>query len=352
MKTIILITSIIFAGFATNAQQTHEAKITIRVIDESGNPITNVPVSSSTIDSYREGTAWWGGVANYKDITVYTDGSGIATMVVPKTESSLTYGARNFPGYYWGGGGYNFKKSIAGQWQPWNPTVELVLKAIGVQVPMYARQVRERKIPNQGKPIGFDLMVGDWIHPYGNGELSDFVFQYDNVITKTIANTAPTYNGHTRTWMREVYDNRLTVKFSNEDDGVQFVSSMGGGLPLPRLAPIGGYQSTLSKRDWLELTTNRVDLPHPALFTVAHSDYQKDANYFFRVRTKKDANSKVVSALYGKVYGDFKIVSNNGLTEINFTYYLNSEPNSRNMEFDLKKNLFKNLKPLEQVTAP
>jgi hypothetical protein len=30
----------------------------------------------------------------------------------------------------------------------------------------------------------------------------------------------------------------------------------------------------------------------------------------------------------------------------------NPEPNSRNMEFDPKQNLFKNLKPLEQVAAP
>ena len=32
--------------------------------------------------------------------------------------------------------------------------------------------------------------------------------------------------------------------------------------------------------------------------------------------------------------------------------YLNPEPNSRNMEFDPKQNLFKNLPPLERVTAP
>lgn len=33
-------------------------------------------------------------------------------------------------------------------------------------------------------------------------------------------------------------------------------------------------------------------------------------------------------------------------------YYLNPEPNLRNMEFDPKRNLMKNLKPLEGVDAP
>jgi hypothetical protein len=37
---------------------------------------------------------------------------------------------------------------------------------------------------------------------------------------------------------------------------------------------------------------------------------------------------------------------------LNFTYYINPEPNSRNMEFNTKSNLFKNLSSLEQVSAP
>lgn len=42
-----------------------------------------------------------------------------------------------------------------------------------------------------------------------------------------------------------------------------------------------------------------------------------------------------MSALYGKVYGDFRV---NELRGVSFTYYLNPTPNDRNLEFDRKTN--------------
>jgi hypothetical protein len=153
-------------------------------------------------------------------------------------------------------------------------------------------------------------------------------------------------NGTSIMMTNNLYDKQLSIRFSNEGDGIQFVMAMGGGLRLPRLEPTNGYASVLIEREWQEPYTNQ-----PGRFFVqTHSDYNKDANYFFRVRTKKDSNGNIVSALYGKIYGDFS--RNIGHDKINFTYYLNPEPNSRNMEFDPKQNLFKNLKPLERITAP
>jgi len=272
---------------------------------------------------------------DYKDITVLTDVRGEAVITTPNALSPFQYMVMNFPGYYAGTGEYNFKEaSIIGRWQPWNPTVELVLKAVGVQVSMYAREVMDQKIPVQGKPIGFDLMVGDWVQPYGMGTTPDFIFQLDSTITKTITNRALAFNGGTRIWTNALHDNRLTIRFSNEGDGIQFVASMAGGLRLPRLAPTEGYQAILNEREWLEHTTNQW---HQS-FIQTHTDFNKDVNYFFRVRTKKDSTGKIISALYGKIYGDFS--NNIGHEKINFTYYLNPEPNSRNMEFG--KNLFKN----------
>jgi hypothetical protein len=65
-------------------------------------------------------------------------------------------------------------------------------------------------------------------------------------------------------------------------------------------------------------------------------------NYYIRVRTKVDDRGNIVSAHYGKIYGDF----------MQFKYYLNPTINDRNVEFDPKQNLMKNLKPLEGVDAP
>lgn len=80
-----------------------------------------------------------------------------------------------------------------------------------------------------------------------------------------------------------------------------------------------------------------------------HSDIQQDQNYFFRVRTMKDDKGNIVSALYGKIYGDFQFDERGRVT---FTYYLNPTPNDRNVEFNPKKNLFTDLSAREQVHEP
>ncbi|MGO9586461.1 MAG: hypothetical protein ACLP2Y_09720 [Limisphaerales bacterium] len=83
-------------------------------------------------------------------------------------------------------------------------------------------------------------------------------------------------------------------------------------------------------------------------------DTTGETNYFFRGRTALDENGKIKSALYGKIYGGIKSfgAATNGSFLTIPACYLNPEPNSRNMEFDPKRNLSKNLKPTEGVSAP
>lgn len=345
-----VLSGLCFLSGCASVPPTHMARITVHVVDESGQPIANAPVRTGTVDGYRKGSEWWGYETTYREITVLTDKNGIAVMTASVEESRISYGVRDFPGYYRGGGWYEFKKSATGWRQPWNPKVELVLKKIGVQVPMYARAVGgptgDEKIPATGKPIGFDLMIGDWLPPYGKGATPDFVFELDNKITGTEVYTHRYANGTSVMITNNLYDNKLTIRFSNEGDGIQFVAKMGGGLRLPKFAPPDGYQPVLNKRAWLEQATNQLDRQ----FVKIQSDYNKDADYFFRVRTKKDADGNIVSALYGKIYGDFSCDLGHG--KIGFTYYLNPEPNSRNMEFNTQSNLFRNLSLTEKVYLP
>jgi hypothetical protein len=67
-----------------------------------------------------------------------------------------------------------------------------------------------------------------------------------------------------------------------------------------------------------------------------------DRIYYFRVRTKVDDRGNIVSAHYGKIYGDF----------MQFAYYYNPTPNDRNIEFDPKQNLLGGLQSFESVSAP
>ena len=84
-------------------------------------------------------------------------------------------------------------------------------------------------------------------------------------------------------------------------------------------SPDAGYSARLSR--WYERR--------------GENNSDKGRHYCFRIRTRRDAEGRIVSALYGKVYGDFRI---NDLSGISFTYYLNPTPNDRNLEFDRKTN--------------
>ena len=106
---------------------------------------------------------------------------------------------------------------------------------------------------------------------------------------------------------------------------------------MPATASENGYVANLVKR-----VAQEQDKP-------ASSSIEEDANYFFRVRTKKDEAGRIISAVYGKIYGDFSGFEYGKLT---FMYYLNLTPNDRNVEFDPTKNLFENLSSLEEVRVP
>lgn len=71
---------------------------------------------------------------------------------------------------------------------------------------------------------------------------------------------------------------------------------------------------------------------------------QSEKNYFFRVRTVLNKDGSVKSALYGKINGQISIQgAGRDTASLAFLYYLNPTPNDRNLEFDMQKNLFKNL---------
>jgi hypothetical protein len=80
---------------------------------------------------------------------------------------------------------------------------------------------------------------------------------------------------------------------------------------------------------------------HPEQGTTGDMN-DPNRDYFFHVRTVKDVNGDIKSALYGKIYGDF----------MHFRYFLNPTPNDRNIEFDPKQNLLGGLQSFEQVRVP
>ncbi|MGO9586460.1 MAG: hypothetical protein ACLP2Y_09715 [Limisphaerales bacterium] len=327
VKNLITIGCLLFSAAACHSQ---EVQVTFKIVDDFGKPVEGATAGIATFERTKIELGGGFGEDIWKNIKAKTDKSGMATIKGNSPRADVAYGVDPMPGYYWTEGGRCWFKSVQnGEWQPSNPTMELVLKPIVNPMPMYHGIVSDKKIPVEGKPVGFDLTADDWVTPYGNGATADFVFQLDAAPEKTITNW---WGNQPRP--RLLRDDKLTVSFSNDGDGIQSVLVPKEGrsdLRLPRQAPLDGYKPELIKHDYDEITGKQKE----NTLVQHHSDYQEDGNYFFRVRTKKDAQGNIVSALYGEIYGDFNAAHGGGITsKMSFSYHLNPKPNDTNMEFD------------------
>jgi len=292
------------------------AKATIKVVDELGNPIEGAKVSIGF--QLSKGFMEQG----IKDVSESgITGSDGVFSASHRTAIDIAFGAEK-QGYYESYGKYHFTTSKIGRWQPWNPEFTLVLRKIGNPVPMYACQLKTITLPYANKKIGFDLIEYDWVSPYGKGKHADFIFRLEGK-----------YNNEYE------FDNTLTLTFANKFDGIQLVTEdlkFGSQFKLPRFAPETGYQNILTRYE-----SRTPGQPYK-------SDSKEDNNYIFRIRSE-EKNGKLLRAMYGKFQGDINFgVDRTRKVSITFTPYLNPDY-SRNLEFDPKQNLYKDLKSFEHV---
>lgn len=294
-------------------------KITLKIVAEDGSSIEGADVGIGFQYNGRNGT-------DYKKSVGRSTANGLfsATAV---TNGHVGWTVTK-TGYYESIGSFDFNKDANAKWEPWNPTVEVLLRKIEKQVPMFARNTKysSLEIPVVGEAVGFDLIRFDWVPPYGRGSEADLIFHLERRVVD-----------------RENFEATLTVTFSNEDDGIQLYQEelKGGSLfKLPRYAELDGYQDRLVLKEW----RNPNDYNVKRNFDFLASN----VNYIFRIRSElKDGG--LVRAMYGKVIGRFGFDSVFSKTaDIYFQYYLNPDY-TRNLEFDPNLNLFKNLSKRERV---
>ena len=296
-----------------------KGEITVHAVGENAAPVPGAKVTLA----FEEPNPKWGSPRE-QSVSGFTDNDGNFTGSGP---CPLVIGGKaQLSGYYLSFlPKYHFTDVQAGKCQPWNPTVDVLLKKIINPIPMYAKKVRT-EVPALDQAIGFDLAAGDWVRPFGNGANSDFIV----TMTRTSHDPAD-------------YSIKLLLAFSGKGDGVLAIPDIPDQgtsvLKLPRSAPADGYAPT-----WDTISNH-------GSFGLSPSQ-QKGLGYFFRIRTVLQDDGHAKQGLYGKIDGNIGIVgaatAHPGIT---FTYYFNPT-GTTNLEFDPAKNLLKNLNEDEQVQSP
>ncbi len=302
-----------------------EARVNVKVLGESETPISGVAVWFAFCEA-TNGNA----VVNRRGLT---DLNG-QFSAQGSTEGTVGSQCQK-QGYYSGGFPIpSFTDATNGRWQPWDATFTTVLRKIEDPVPMYAKNVFLR-VPKVAEPCGYDLQRADWVSPWGKGQVADFIFTMGCAYTNF---------GH----------NHVSVKltFSNPLDGIQAAKLpeqwSHGMFIWHRQAPDTGYVDSYE----MEFGVPNEGFRVPGLPRSPRIRQVEALKYYFRVRTVVQ-DGRIVSALYGKLSQGFLIgVTGPTNTNVRTCYYLNPTPLDRNMEFDLKQNLFKNLKSSEEPRRP
>lgn len=295
-------------------------KITVKVLDKTGFPIQDAQVGIT----FRTYTDWNG--SKRKSFYGNSDKDGLFSatyMSLDKTFIGVTK-----EGYY--KSHYECKSEEVDKlvWQPWNPTIDLVLREKGKSIPLYAKY-NPLVITNVNKtPVGFDLFVGDFVKPFGIGITNDLLFVLDKR-------------------RKTMYDYKwnLQIKTSGRNNGIVEVNSSDiipeSTLPIPNKSYIKGYSTN-------GVFCNYISNP---------SEYEKDlfstsySNDYFFMKVRNTSVNNATNSYYGKIVGLNFHPLKNGI-RVKFSYYLNPTPNDRNLEFNVESNLFQNLKRSEEVRQP
>ncbi len=332
MKIIFKITIITLVCINVSCGQkpsNAKSNATIKVTDIDGSPLSGIVVSGGYIDEVDHTQGF--GRATFKSTEAITNHLGLASVSNRTRSRDVGFGVDKADGYYQDYGiKFDYTSQSFGVWQPDNPTIEFKLKPIKNPIPLYAKHVKV-ELPTTDEWYDFDFEMGDFVKPHGKGEKSDvqfllqrrFVYYHD-------------------------YESKLQIKFPNEKDGAALLeiepAQKGSILKMPYLAPENGYSFPLIKEKFIS--------PQNPMLETNVSDMNF---YFIRVRSTVDQQGNLIRANYAKIHNDFVydlINSKKNSAILMFTYYYNPTPNDRNLEFDMKRNLFKNLTDSEAPLEP
>ena len=336
--------ALLFAVLTGACLKADTARFSVVVLDlEEGFPISNATVRAN----FSKDIGWraWTDSACPDVAIATTDKNGECKLNGKTNCGRVCCWVSKPPKKYYrdDGWGYKYKsKNIFGVWQPDNLVVTLRLQRVEHPIPLF---VKKATLQNHKNGIGgfdgtnsvvrFDFLKGDWLPPYGSGEVADVEFKSTlNIKGKAWFSFEP----RKYDWVY-FYNLGTELICLNKDDGFSvFAPEPCVGIKIrkadatPKTRRLGliniGRNQKFHKNgeDW--------DCQN-------YKDKFSERNISFRIRSKYDDNGNLKEAYYGKIYGDFEIDGDEkkGVTRISFMYYLNPTLLDRNLEWDMKNNL-------------
>jgi len=277
-----------------------KAKLNILVMDS-----TRTPVSGADIEIVGRGQIF----------RANSDGDGFCLFERTTAAQSLTFRAQK-DAYYSTEYYYYLDRQDApwncvkdGKWQPWDVTLELVLKEKRDPAPLHVKAL-EIIFPQKGVPYGIDLVAGDLVEPDGKGT------NVDVIITCNSEKRAP-----------NDFNRNIRIETVNGGGFIHGAHDKWSEMKTPYTAPATGYES--------QVFFQTIHVPDKI---VEDSNLRANEHLIFETYSRGD------QPCVGKIYGllNFGEPSRNSTNAYaRFLYFFNPVPGDRRIESDPDKRLFR-----------
>lgn len=321
-------------------------KIGAVVLDDTTSlPMPNVEVCFS----FKEDVGWrvWTESAKHHKQYILTDSKGYCQATGQSNCGQGGCYVKNPPnGYYHPARGWKNKfteKDLFGVWQPDNLVATIRLQRVEHPIPLFVKRAELRNYEHgiggfdgTNSVLSIDLVKGDWLPPYGKGEVADMQINSTLFIK---GRERFRFEPGKYDWLY-FYELRNSCSFLELDAVSEIVTCPNDGIKI-REASVdpasSGIIRSLGNRRAIE--RNGKDW-----YCERFKDWDPNRCYTFRIRTRRNEKGEIVEAYYGKIYGDFEFEGDDkkGLIGVKFLYYLNPKSLDRNLEWDMKNNLCPN----------
>ena len=307
MNSVLLL----FASIASSIPFGNSMRVTAHVKDTDGNPAVGVTVK---VQTYKNTLKGLGREPEYTHYEGVTDTNGDATLSFQNYSSHFNMQVYS-DNYYMESTNYVYIKSIQ------HPDLSITLTEHSKEINFTLRRKKNPtslcyrlpscsvKMPKVSGEFGFDLLMNDWVEPYGDGKFADFYVQREASPTnsKVTVNSSIVFRGDGNgAYIRKKVKTTSDFKTDYEAD------------------TNGTYQDCLPMQHY----------PAPGNPKCTHSAIARDDEYIvMRTRVEKDADGNIVKANYSAMRGTVQIYeffASRG-------YVFNPTPNDPNLEMDIEK---------------